>query len=431
MSKEETTISSLEEKLNVSSDEEFENIINDMLSGTSTVINPSSGVIDTLDEDGSVIKSVDIDSSEENSDNVKVVADNINTDEAETDVTNEDDTEHSLEDEDEDDEVEVETVTDDVTDGEDYNQSIDNDDDDEIDYKEFYKKVTSGFDVNGLQVKSLDDPEKILDLQKQNLTSLNDLSELEAVKPIFESLKESGLLDDRDKFGLAMEVLGGNKEAIKKLLKEQNIDPYELDMDEIDESSIDSAKYSSSNEELNFKSFVSEATNIGVRNDIADKIINKWDDDSLVSLVNDEADRKNILKHIKTGMYDRVQSEILSIQNQDPSFSKMSDLEKYVVASNNIATRIKEKEDRVREIKRAATKDNGQTKVKTPKKINKAKKAVVNTELEEKARIEKAEVASKASTSPNAAPVQNQKMNLSDIEDDEEFMKAISLLSGY
>ena len=411
----ENTISNLDDLDN----DAFLEAVHNMGNKTREVVDPARGVIDTVNADGSVEKTVDIDDESDNSDKTKLTDDNIEVDKTDTDDDNLEVSEHSQEDEKE---IEDESTDIDVPseDSEDDIQTID-----EIDYKEFYNKVTNGFEMNGLNVKSLSDPDKIIELQRLNLTRSSSRDELEDVKPIVQSLRDGGLLDDPEKFGLMMEVLNGDENAIKKLLKDKNIDPYTLDMDEIDDS-VDSNKYRISSEEMNFNDFVTEATKMGVRDDMADRIINSWDDDSLLGLVNDPNGRTNIIKHIKTGMFDKVQAEILSITNEDSSFSRESDLDQYIVASNNVADRLNASRQKdivlpdEKKVVKKATK-----KVAKPK-VTKDDQKEVNNE-----RIKKAEEASVASASPtSSAPSDTKGVELMDLSS-EDFMKEMARLGGF
>ena len=61
----------------------------------------------------------------------------------------------------------------------------------------------------------------------------NSFQVFKEYKPFLKALEERKLTTDADKFNLVMSLIGGDTEAIKKVLKDKNIDPLELDLDDI------------------------------------------------------------------------------------------------------------------------------------------------------------------------------------------------------
>jgi hypothetical protein len=257
-------------------------------------------------------------------------------------------------------------------------------------YKKFYEAVTSGIEIDGVKLDGIDDPEKILELQKAAIENSRRLDEFKEVKPVLKTLKESGLLTDPEKLALALEAVNGNTDALKIIMEKNEIDPFEIDMDNVDKSSIDPSKYYKTDVELNFEEFVNEAQASGVKDTLFNTVLETWDDQSVVDLSMDPMSRRNIMQHMKTGAFDIIQQEIVKQEmldiNNATGFKNKSAFDKYVEASHVVANRQKQNSDVAIDepaIENQITKEpeaNEVTEETKPKKestkrLNKAKKA--------------------------------------------------------
>ena len=104
----------------------------------------------------------------------------------------------------------------------------------EINYKEFYEKVAlAKFTANGREVEGFKNPEDLIRAQQMLHGYSDKMKVFKEYKKFLKPLEERGVVSDPEKFNLAMSLLDGDPEAIKKILKEKNIDPMELDLDDI------------------------------------------------------------------------------------------------------------------------------------------------------------------------------------------------------
>ena len=211
--------------------------------------------------------------------------------------------------------------------------------DSEPNYKEFYEKVAlAKFTANGKEVEGFKDPADLIRAQQALHGYSDKMKVIKEYKPFLKALEERGVTADADKFNLAMSLIDGDPEAIKKVLKDKGIDPLELDLDDI--------KYTAKNvipsqAQLLIEETYEQAENLGV-GDKFSRVINKdWDIKSLKELVENSAVRNDLLQHLNDGTYDIVSEEIKRMELLDinGSLSGMSSIDKYRAAVGRIQQR--------------------------------------------------------------------------------------------
>lgn len=209
----------------------------------------------------------------------------------------------------------------------------------EPNYKEFYEKVAlAKFTANGKEVEGFKDPADLIRAQQALHGYSDKMKVFKEYKPFLKALEERGVTADADKFNLAMSLIDGDPEAIKKVLKDKGIDPLELDLDDI--------KYTAKNvipsqAQLLIEETYEQAENLGV-GDKFSRVINKdWDIKSLKELVENSAVRNDLLQHLNDGTYDIVSEEIKRMELLDinGSLNGMSSIDKYRMAVGRIHQR--------------------------------------------------------------------------------------------
>jgi hypothetical protein len=174
-------------------------------------------------------------------------------------------------------------------------------------YENFYKEATSEFVANGRTIKGITDPKKIIQAQQMAAGYVEKMRNFKKYRPFMTSLKEKGILEDPDKFNLMMNAIDGDKEAIKTILKSSEVDPLELDMENIN---YEPKNQITSDIELSLKDVIDDATQYGVRNQVEKVIGEEWDDDSVIELLENPENSSDLIKHISSGLYDLVQERI-------------------------------------------------------------------------------------------------------------------------
>jgi len=281
-----------------------------------------------LDEDYDGDLDEDLEDEDEDEEEDSLVDDNDSDDEdydTEDEDEDSDDEDESDVDEDIDEESEDETDTDDTNDGE-------GQDTDGIDYKAFYDAVVNTeFTVNGKKVKGFADPKKIIQSQQMAGGFSEKMAGFKQYRPYMAPLKDRGMLDDPAKFDLAMNLIDGDKEAIKAHLQSLNLDPMDLDMDEI---AYDAKPATASTDTLVIEDTLERARSAGIEDRVRQVIGNEWDPESFQEFVSNEAVRNDLLNHMETGAYDAVQDKMgeMSRLDYNGTFGNMSTINKYRAA---------------------------------------------------------------------------------------------------
>lgn len=195
-------------------------------------------------------------------------------------------------------------------------------------YEDFYNQATSEFVANGKKVKGFTDPKKIIEAQQMAAGFSEKMAGFKKYRPYMNALKEKGILENPDKFNLAMNLLDGDKEAIKKQIKDLNIDPFELDMDDIN--------YIPSNNlpgkiELALDDIIESANQYGVGQEVTKIISKDWDDESVFELIDDPTSSADLVNHVQSGVYDIVQERIMKKKMTDinGSYGSKTSIQQY------------------------------------------------------------------------------------------------------
>lgn len=287
-----------------------------------------------LDEAGD--GELDEDSEDEEDDEEEdALVDDDNSDDEDEDT--EDEEEEADEADDSDDE-DLDEESEDDTDTEEEGDGTDSKTTDEVDYKAFYEAVVNTeFVVNGKKVKGFADPEKIIQSQQMAGGFSEKMAGFKQYRPFMAPLKERGMLEDQTKFDLAMNLIDGDKEAIKQHLQSLGIDPLDLDMEKIN---YEGKSNVASQESIIIEDTMARAKASGIEDSVRQVIGKEWDAESFQEFVSNDAVRNDLLSHIETGAYDAVQDKILEMSRLDynGSFGAMNSISKYRTAVKELQT---------------------------------------------------------------------------------------------
>ena len=209
------------------------------------------------------------------------------------------------------------TDTKDQNDGSDKDTEEPNYKDEYVKLKAFYEKVTGEFKANGKTVKGFTDPERII----QGLQKAIGFEEKNAVinkhKQFLAPLKERGMLEDPEKFNLALSILDGDKEAIKKHLKDLEINPVlDLDLDEID---YKPKQHLASENKVVLNDALEYAESVGIKDKLNEVLVKDMDDGSFSDFIKYPKLRNDLVEHLQDGTYDLVKTRIDEIRLTDMS----------------------------------------------------------------------------------------------------------------
>jgi hypothetical protein len=141
-------------------------------------------------------------------------------------------------------------------------------------------------------------------------------------------LKKYGFIENPEKFNLAMDLLDGDVEALKKHMKTLNVDPIDLDMDSV---SYSGKNHLSSKEAIVLEDTIELAKNYGVEEKLRNTIGKEWDQDSFNEFLTVPEVRRDLLDHMATGAFDIVQDRIAEMKALDltGSFSSLKATDQY------------------------------------------------------------------------------------------------------
>jgi len=188
-------------------------------------------------------------------------------------------------------------------------------------------------------------------------------------------LEKAGVTEED--IGMLLAIKNGDKATVAKLVKKLNIDIDEFEDSEIEPQKVDLKEYKPNELEEKVESFVYEAKAREVEPEKVVQIINTWDEESVLRLLDEKDGQKVIVENIEDGTFDKVQQKIKEIRKSDYSgkFSKQSDYAQYTYALMKVreessAKQTEKKEDiePEKKTKTSTKKNNGN---KTPQKKKK------------------------------------------------------------
>jgi len=337
------------------SEEEHDELVQAMIDGTFNEESDNSDEKDATIVDEEVIDQEDTDQEEELEDdsdtNLDTDGDLEDTDELDGDDEEEDTLVETNGDESNDNDEEEEEATDTVEESE--NLDVDEKDQEEtetssedvdltpeqadgIDYKAFYEAVTNTeFTVNGKKTHGFKDPKKIIQAQQMAGGFSDKMAGFKKYRPYMAPLQERGMLEDTEKFNLAMKLIDGDSEAIKQHLKNLQIDPLDIEMDEINYVNQSTL---ASEEQLTLEDSLETARAAGFEDEVREVIGKEWDQDSFNEYLGDGQVRADLLDHLQSGAYGYVQERIQEFKRSDVhgTFSDMNSLDQYRTAAKDI-----------------------------------------------------------------------------------------------
>jgi hypothetical protein len=210
---------------------------------------------------------------------------------------------------------------------------------DGIDYKKFYEEVAlAKFTANGKEVEGFKDPKDLIRSQQALHGLTQKMEAVKAYQPFIKPMKERKLLDDPAKFNLMMNLLDGDKEALKTVIRDMGIDTLELDTEEINyvpKNTLPTAG------QLKLDETFEQARALGIDDKLA-TALGSWDNESFNEFVDNSAVSGDLINHINTGAYDLVQDEIRKMSMLDTTgrFTGQSTINQYKQAAAEVAARL-------------------------------------------------------------------------------------------
>ena len=173
-----------------------------------------------------------------------------------------------------------------------------------ISAEDFVKQVTAEFTANGRQVR-IEKPEDIVRLMQMGM---NYNKKMEAIKPnmgLIKTLKEHGL-DNPETLQFLIDLKKHDKAAIAKLLKDAEIDTY--DLPDLEETPYTSQTAIISNQQAEFENVLADLNQLPKGTELIQSLgrSETWDDDSLEFFRTQPEALYHLYNDKNSGLYDEV-----------------------------------------------------------------------------------------------------------------------------
>lgn len=177
-----------------------------------------------------------------------------------------------------------------------------------VDYKAEYERLLAPFRASKreIQVKSVDDARSFMQM------GVDYQFKMQALKPklrMLRALDKNGLLEE-DKINFWIDLDKKNPEAIKKFIKDKEIDPMELDLES--ESKYQPNSYAPSEREQAIDDVLDSIRETESYERTIDELGNKWDEPSKEILTSNPQLIKLINDQIAQGIYDQIMNVVAS-----------------------------------------------------------------------------------------------------------------------
>ena len=190
----------------------------------------------------------------------------------------------------------------------------------EIDYKAFYETVTKDFKASGKVMPGVKDPEKFI----KALQMATDYAlKTAAIKP---ALKRIKLLEDISdaEFEEMLDFRKRNPEVIKKALKDANLDPIDLDMDQIN---YVPQQRIPSDAEYEYREVVEDLAKDAKFAITRNIILNDLDPKSKEMVLTDPRVLKALHAEVALGRFEQLQAQAVQLRTFGNIPSDVSDIE--------------------------------------------------------------------------------------------------------
>jgi len=218
----------------------------------------------------------------------------------------------------------------DTVEGEEPEVLEDSDDAEDVKYKSLVDEALSPIKANGQMVT----PSSIEDLRTLASKGLGFEHKAKIIKPAMKKLKilHKNNIDD-DRLNLLIDVSNGNKDAIAKLLKDNSIDPIDVDVDT--EDKYEATNHDIDDVELELSDKIDSIKDSEHFASVSNIVSSVWDDSSREIIKNDPTLIVKLNEEFEIGRFDKIQ-QIVQNERAFNRLGNMSDIEAYVAVLNQV-----------------------------------------------------------------------------------------------
>lgn len=200
----------------------------------------------------------------------------------------------------------------------------------EIDYKKFYETVTQDFKASGKVIPGVKEPEKFI----KALQMATDYAlKTAALKPALKRVKMLDGITDEE-FTEMLDFRKRNPEVIKKAIKEANLDPIDLDLEDIQytpQSKIMSDadyEFKETIEKLSQEDAVAFQRTQNI-------VLNELDSSSKTTVLSNPHILSALQSEVASGRFDKIQAQALQLKAFG-GYNNVPDIELYSMIANEM-----------------------------------------------------------------------------------------------
>jgi len=201
----------------------------------------------------------------------------------------------------------------------------------EVEYEDFYKRITGDFKANGKNMK-VDNADDAIRLMQMGADYNRKMAAMKPNMRMLKMLEKNELLSE-EKLNYLIDLDKGTPEAIAKLLKDREIDPLDLNVEE--GKDYRASDHSVNDTEVELDSVIERIQGSETYPKTIRVVTKEWDDASRQVVANEPQLLELINSHMANGVYDLISTEIEK-ERTFGRLSGMSDMDAYRTVGDKI-----------------------------------------------------------------------------------------------
>lgn len=199
-----------------------------------------------------------------------------------------------------------------------------------------FKKLMAPFKANGREVQART-PEEAIRLMQMGAGHVRYQNEVRPALVLAQTLKQNNI--DNEKLNFLIELKNGNKTAIKKLVRDADLDPYEIETTEeakAGDKDYRPKDYSADERHVTLSQTVASLQETDAGQQFVKHIRDAWDDGSRQALLGDPSILSTIAAQKEVGVYDMIFNEVERQRTLGTLAPGLSFLEAYTRVGNEM-----------------------------------------------------------------------------------------------
>lgn len=201
-----------------------------------------------------------------------------------------------------------------------------------VDYKEAYEKIFKPFKANGKEIQ-VKNPEEAIQLMQMGANYNKKMAGIKQQLPILKMLEKNNLLDER-KLSYAIDLMNGDKAAIARLVKETEVDLYDIDEESGD--TYEPSYKGVSEQEMQLTQTIEDLRDSPAYDRTIEIATDVWDNPSQQFIVNNPGVLNVLAQHIESGIFDTIWKEAERLMTIGELPQHLNSLEAYKVTGDHM-----------------------------------------------------------------------------------------------